>query len=354
MKKFFIILGLSLLLAFSTFGESESESSQILLTGASGSNVDIDGNEQFDALTDGLLVLRSMFGLTGTSLISGSVAGDATYTDATDIESRITGLGNRLDIDDNGNIDALTDGLIVLRYLFGLTGDTLVKGVVAADANRVSAAEIEAHMAVLTSLDTEPPVITSSANYTAAENQTTIGTATATDANSASISFSVSGFDLEITSDGVLSFATAPDYETKSTYTAVITATDGTNLTPQDIIVSVSDIDEAPIMGALNYTADENQTSIGSVVATDPEGEAVSFSVSGSELLITSDGVLSFALAPDYETKSSYTATVTATDGTNSTTQSFTVMLLMLMMLHLRSAHRQPLVLLRIKQLLEP
>jgi len=324
-KKFFIILGLSLLLAFSTFGESESESSQILLTGASGSNVDIDGNEQFDALTDGLLVLRSMFGLTGTSLISGSVAGDATYTDATDIESRITGLGNRLDIDDNGNIDALTDGLIVLRYLFGLTGDTLIKGVVGADANRVSAAEIEAHMAVLTSLDTEPPVITSSANYAAAENQTTIGTATATDANSASISFSVSGFDLEITSDGILSFATAPDYETKSTYTAVITATDGTNLTPQDIIVSVSDIDEAPIMGALNYTADENQTSIGSVVATDPEGEAVSFSVSGSELLITSDGVLSFALAPDYETKSSYTATVTATDGTNATTQSITV-----------------------------
>ena len=325
MKKFFIILGLSLLLAFATFGESESESSQILLTGASGSNVDIDGNEQFDALTDGLLVLRSMFGLTGTSLISGSVASDAIYTDATDIESRITGLGNRLDIDDNGNIDALTDGLIVLRYLFGLTGDTLVKGVVAADANRESAAEIEAHMAVLTSLDTEPPVITSSANYTAAENQTTIGTATATDANSASISFSVSGFDLEITSDGVLSFATAPDYETKSTYTAVITATDGTNLTPQDIIVSVSDIDEAPIMGALNYTADENQTSIGSVVATDPEGEAVSFSVSGSELLITSDGVLSFVLAPDYETKSSYTATVTATDGTNSATASVIV-----------------------------
>jgi hypothetical protein len=324
-KKIFSILGFSLLLVFSILGESKSESPQIPLTGTSGSNVDIDGNEQFDALTDGLLVLRSMFGLTGTSLISGAVASDATYADAVDIESRITGLGNRLDIDDNGNIDALTDGLIVLRYLFGLTGDTLIKGVVAADANRVSATEIEAHMAVLTSLDTEPPVITSSANYAAAENQTTIGTATAIDTNSASISFTVSGFDLEITSDGVLSFATAPDYETKSTYTAVITATDGTNLTPQDIIVSVSDINEAPIMGALSYTAYENQTSIGSVVATDPEGEAVSFSVSGSELLITTDGVLSFASAPDYETKTSYTATVTATDGTNSATQSVSV-----------------------------
>jgi hypothetical protein len=55
-KKSFSILGLSLLLVFSTLGETKSESSQILLTGASGSNVDIDGNEQFDALTDGLLV----------------------------------------------------------------------------------------------------------------------------------------------------------------------------------------------------------------------------------------------------------------------------------------------------------
>ena len=32
----------------------------------------------------------------------------------------------------------------------------------------------------------------------------------------------------------------------------------------------------------------------------------------GSELAIDSDGVLTFASAPDYETKTSYTATVTA------------------------------------------
>jgi len=65
-------------------------------------------------------------------------------------------LGNRLDIDNNGSVDALTDGLIILRYLFGLTGDTLIKGVVATDAERVSAADIELHMATLTSLDLSP------------------------------------------------------------------------------------------------------------------------------------------------------------------------------------------------------
>jgi uncharacterized protein YjdB len=60
------------------------------------------------------------------------------------------------------------------------------------------------------------------------------------------------------------------------------------------------------------------------VTATDADGDSVTFTVSGSELAITSAGVLTFA-APDYETKSTYTATVTASDGTNTTTQSITV-----------------------------
>ena len=36
-----------------------------------------------------------------------------------------------LDIDGNGSYDALTDGLLILRYLFGLSGDSLIAGVVA-------------------------------------------------------------------------------------------------------------------------------------------------------------------------------------------------------------------------------
>ena len=109
------------------------------------SNIDIDGNEEFDALTDGLLILRSMFGLTDSPLITGAVAGDTLYVDAEDIQSRIQGLGNRLDIDNDGNIDALTDGLVTLRYLFGLTGDPLISGVIATGAGRVTAEDIEAY-----------------------------------------------------------------------------------------------------------------------------------------------------------------------------------------------------------------
>ena len=54
-----------------------------------------------------------------------------------------------LDIDGNGKVDALTDGLVILRYVFGLRGDVLIGGVVASDATRTSAEEIEAYLATL-------------------------------------------------------------------------------------------------------------------------------------------------------------------------------------------------------------
>jgi hypothetical protein len=53
---------------------------------------------------------------------------------------------NLMDIDGNGQVDGLTDAMLVLRYVFGFSGDSLIDGVVADDATRKSAAEIEAHL----------------------------------------------------------------------------------------------------------------------------------------------------------------------------------------------------------------
>ena len=90
-------------------------------------------------------------------------------------------------------------------------------------------------------VDTTAPVFTSSASFSADENQTAIGTVTATDLQT--VTFSVSGSELAITSGGVLTFITAPDYETKSSYTATVTATDASsNATTQDITVTVNDV----------------------------------------------------------------------------------------------------------------
>ena len=177
----------------------------------------------------------------------------------------------------------------------------------------------------------EVPVISSSATFSAAENQTAIGSVTATDADGDSLTYSISGSEINISSSGVLTFATAPDYETKTSYSATVTVSDGTDSVTQAITVTITDVDEtAPnevpvISSSATFSAAENQTAIGSVTATDADGDSLTYSISGSEINISSSGVLTFATAPDYETKTSYSATVTVSDGTDSVTQAITV-----------------------------
>ena len=106
---------------------------------------DLDENGLADALTDGLLLLRHAFGLRGSSLFEGAVSINSPLTTG-EIESNIDLVYDVADIDNNGNVDALSDGLVVLRYLFGLRGASLIDGVVAIDAMRTDADDIEAYI----------------------------------------------------------------------------------------------------------------------------------------------------------------------------------------------------------------
>lgn len=92
-------------------------------------SIDLDGNGSYDALTDGLLLLRHLYGVTGSELVAGVVAADADSAEPSEIEARIATLGNNIDIDADGNIAPDTDGLIILRFLFGLRGESLLEGI---------------------------------------------------------------------------------------------------------------------------------------------------------------------------------------------------------------------------------
>ncbi len=139
--KFLVVIMLSLCMISLSYAETRRAAKNYIL------DIDADGN--IDAPTDGLLILRSMFGLTDDALTTGLVVSDAASIGSVDIASRIKMLGDLADVDGNGNIDALTDGLLTLRYLFGREGNTLVAGVVAADATRTTAVDIEAHLKAL-------------------------------------------------------------------------------------------------------------------------------------------------------------------------------------------------------------
>ena len=99
-------------------------------------NLDIDGDQEIRPLSDGLLILRYLFGFTGTSLTEGAVDPSGTRTEASEIEPYIEGLMPLLDIDGDGQTVPLADGLLLLRYMFGFTGGALIDGAVEADATR--------------------------------------------------------------------------------------------------------------------------------------------------------------------------------------------------------------------------
>ena len=87
-----------------------------------------------------------LFGLKGSALIAGAVNTGADRTTADAIEAYLDQLRPALDVDGNGTADALTDGLLIIRYLFGLRDDALIVGAVAGDATRTSASQIEEYI----------------------------------------------------------------------------------------------------------------------------------------------------------------------------------------------------------------
>ena len=57
---------------------------------------------------------------------------------------RLTDADSQLDIDGDGESKPITDGLLLIRYLFGFSGDSLVSGAIGTDAARDTADAAEA------------------------------------------------------------------------------------------------------------------------------------------------------------------------------------------------------------------
>ena len=118
-------------------------------------SLDIDGNGEFDALTDGLLILRSFFGIENDSLTSGAIGNNSVYSSATEVQARISSIHSSLDIDSNGQLDALTDGLIILRYLFEMRSNSLIDGVISPTGNRSNLEDILTYFDTLIPADSD-------------------------------------------------------------------------------------------------------------------------------------------------------------------------------------------------------
>ena len=68
------------------------------------------------------------------------------------IESRLAASNSQLDIDGDGELEPLTDGVLVVRWLFGFRGDELIEGSTRVDlqeCTRCTAPAIESYLAGL-------------------------------------------------------------------------------------------------------------------------------------------------------------------------------------------------------------
>ncbi len=109
-------------------------------------DLDIDSDGQTGALTDGLLILRHLFGFSGSTLTDGAVALGASRSSPEAVREYLQVNAAELDIDGDSETDALTDGLLILRYLFGFRGDTLVSAALSGSASRSVPNDIESYL----------------------------------------------------------------------------------------------------------------------------------------------------------------------------------------------------------------
>jgi hypothetical protein len=107
---------------------------------------DIDGNGAAKPLTDGLLLIRHLFGFTDSALVASATEAGGSRSDAESITNYLSAAKSELDVDGDGDTKPLTDGLLVIRYLFGFRGESLVAGAVSDTATRKSAEVIEPYL----------------------------------------------------------------------------------------------------------------------------------------------------------------------------------------------------------------
>jgi hypothetical protein len=216
------------------------------------------------------------------------------------------------------------------------------------------------YLRVNLTVNNSSPVITSNgggatAGISVAENNTAVTTVTATDADVASTVYYVLNGGADAAKFGInaatgaLSFITPPDYENpadadaNNTYVVVVRATDGARTDEQTITITITNVNEAPVItsGGGGATAGlsiaENIITITTLAANDQDaGTTLTYSLNGgadaSKFSINSTtGALTFIAAPDFETpadadvNNTYIVIVRVSDGSLTDDQTITV-----------------------------
>ena len=279
--------------------------------------------------------------LTGDSNINYAENGSETVADYTAVDPEGASITWSLSGDDSDQFSISTSGVLTFSssssppdYETPTDADRdniYLVTVLASDDTNTTSLDIT----VTVTDENETPSISGETSISYEENRTdTVATYIASDPDGTSVTWDLLGNDnslFSISTSGVLTFKTSPDYETpgdadtNNVYLVEIRASDGPKTGTLDVTVTVTDENEPPAFAAETITRIiPEKTAAGQNIgapflATDPDAdEMLIYTLDGTDAtsfaIIESTGQLKTKANLDYETKDSYTVTVTATD----------------------------------------
>jgi hypothetical protein len=107
------------------------------------------------------------------------------------------------------------------------------------------------------------------------------------------------------------------------------TITQGSASSSSSISITISSVNDSPVINTSSTINISNGVSdVGTISTSDVDGDTLTLSLSGtdaSSFTLSETNVLTFNEAPDYETKNSYSLTLSLTDGTVTVTKDITI-----------------------------
>jgi hypothetical protein len=173
-------------------------------------------------------------------------------------------------------------------------------------------------------VNNQPPVLNEIGNKSVNENSLLTVGVTASDADGDAITYSVSGLPSGATFAGQ-TFNWTPTYSQAGNYTVTFVVSDGKAQDSETITITANNVNRAPVLSSIgNKSVHVDDLLTFSVSATDPDGDAVTYSVEG----LPSGAVFanqSFSWTPSYQQADTYQVTFIASDGQAQDSKTVTI-----------------------------
>ncbi|MBI2043231.1 hypothetical protein HYT25_02475 [Candidatus Pacearchaeota archaeon] len=167
------------------------------------------------------------------------------------------------------------------------------------------------------------PVLAPIGNKQISENSLLEITVSATDADGDSLTYSASNLPSGASFSGQI-FSWTPNFNQAGSYQTTFSVSDGTDTNSETITITVNNVNRNPSINSIpNQQVDENTAFTYQVVASDLDGDVLTYSLSGapSGFAISSTGLIT-GTSPLVTTDTNYSITAIVTDSGNLTAQT--------------------------------